>query len=52
MGIEIAQSSSGVILSQPKYVLDILEEAGMLDCKPVDTPMDPNVKLVPGQGES
>ena len=23
----------------------------MLDCKPVDTPMDPNVKLVPGQGE-
>ena len=21
----------------------------MLDCKPVDTPMDPNVKLVPGQ---
>ena len=24
----------------------------MLDCKPVDTAMDPNVKLVPGQGES
>ena len=23
----------------------------MLDCKPVDTSMDPNVKLVPGQGE-
>ena len=23
----------------------------MLDWKPVDTPMDPNVKLVPGQGE-
>ena len=22
----------------------------MLDCKPVDIPMDPNVKLVPGQG--
>ena len=24
----------------------------MLDYKPVDTPSDPNVKLVPGQGES
>ena len=24
----------------------------MLDCKPVDTPMDPNVKLVLGQGKS
>ena len=23
----------------------------MLDCKPVDTHMDPNVKLVPGQGK-
>ena len=23
----------------------------MLDCKPVDTHMDPNVKLVSGQGE-
>ncbi|RVW90261.1 Retrovirus-related Pol polyprotein from transposon RE2 [Vitis vinifera] len=23
----------------------------MLDCKPVNTPMDPNVKLIPGQGE-
>ncbi|RVW98382.1 Retrovirus-related Pol polyprotein from transposon RE2 [Vitis vinifera] len=33
------------------YALDILEETGMLDCKPVDTPMDPNVKLVPRQGE-
>ena len=24
----------------------------MLDCKPIDTPMDRNVKLVPGQRES
>ena len=47
-GIEIAQSSSSVVLSQRKYALDILEETGMLDCKPVDTPMDPNVKLVLG----
>ena len=52
LGIEIAQSSSGVVLSQRKYALDILEETGMLDCKQVGTPMDHNVKLVPGQGES
>ncbi|RVW50236.1 Retrovirus-related Pol polyprotein from transposon RE1 [Vitis vinifera] len=51
LGLEIAQSSSGVVMSQRKYALDILEETGMLECKPVDTPMDPNVKLVPGQGE-
>nr|CAN75244.1 hypothetical protein VITISV_014212 [Vitis vinifera] len=33
LGIEIAQSSSGVVLSQRKYALNILEETGMLDCK-------------------
>ena len=52
LGIEIAQSSSGVFISQRKYALDILEETGMLDCKTVDTLMDPNVKLVLEQGES
>ena len=52
MGIEIAQSSSGVVISQQKYALDILEETGMLDCKPTDTLVDPNVKLVPRHGES
>ena len=51
LGIEITQSNSGVVMSQRKCVLDILEETSMLDCKPVDTPMDLNVKLVLGQGE-
>ena len=51
LGIKIAQSKSDVVKSQRKYVLDILEKTGMLDCKPVDTSMDPNVKLVPRQGE-
>lgn len=51
LGIEVAQSKIGIVISQRKYVLDLLEETSMLDCKPMDTPMDPNVKLVPGQGE-
>ena len=51
MGIEITQSNSDVVMSQRKYVLGILEETGILDCKPIDTPMDSNVKLVLGQGE-
>ena len=40
-----------MVMNQRKYALEILEETGMLDCKPIDTPMDPNVKLVLGQGE-
>ena len=51
LSIEVAQSNSGVVISQRKYTLNILTNTIMLDYKPVDTPMDPNVKLVPGQGE-
>ena len=51
LGIEIAQFNFDVVMSQRKYILDILEEIGVLDCKSIDTPMDPNVKLVPEQGE-
>ena len=47
----LLKSNSGNVISQRKYVLDILEETGMLDCKPIDSPMDPNVKLLLGQGE-
>ena len=51
LGIEVARSNFGVVISQRKYTLDISTNTGMLDCKPVDTSMDLNVKLVPGQGE-
>lgn len=45
--IEVAQSKSGIVISQKKHALDILEETCLTDCKPADTPMDPNVKLLP-----
>ena len=32
-------------------MLDILEETGLMGSKPVDWPMDPNVKLCIDQGE-
>ena len=51
LGIEVAQSNSIVVISHRKYTLDILVDTSMLDCKLVDTSMDPNVKLVPGQEE-
>ena len=28
-----------------KYVVDLLEETWMLECKPIDTPINPNLKL-------
>jgi hypothetical protein len=45
LGIEVTRDKEGIYLSQRKYILDLLCETGMLDCKPVDTPMIPNLKL-------
>jgi len=32
--------------------MDILTEIAMLDYRPCDAPMNPNIKILPGQGES
>lgn len=45
MGIEVAYSNSGIFSSQHKYVLDLLNETGMLRCKPIDTSIEQNHKL-------
>jgi hypothetical protein len=45
LGIEIARSPKGIVLSQRKYVLDLLNKTGMLGCRPASTPIDQNHKL-------
>ena len=51
LSIEVARSKKGILLSQRKYVLDFLSEAGMLACMSIGSPMDMNTKLLPDQGE-
>jgi hypothetical protein len=50
LGIEVKSSAMGILLSQHKYALDIIQRAGMASCKPVDTPLSASSKLglVPG----
>jgi len=38
LGIEIAQSNDGIIIYQWKYALDILEEIGLMNSKPLTHP--------------
>lgn len=42
--VEVAQSMTGIAISQKKRAFDILEETGMCNYKLVDTPMDLKVK--------
>ncbi|RVW80146.1 Retrovirus-related Pol polyprotein from transposon TNT 1-94 [Vitis vinifera] len=52
LGMEIARSKKGIAVSQRKYVLDLLNETGMLGCKPAETPMDTTVKLEESNGSA
>ncbi|RVX01052.1 Retrovirus-related Pol polyprotein from transposon TNT 1-94 [Vitis vinifera] len=50
LGMEIARSKKGIAVSQRRYILDLLNETGMLGCKPAETPMDTTVKLEESDG--
>jgi len=40
LGITVEQRPDNIFLQQWLYILDILERAGMTDCKPCSTPVD------------
>lgn len=42
----MAQFKNGIVISQRKYATDILEEIGLMNAKFVDTPMNPDTKLM------
>jgi hypothetical protein len=45
LGVTIEHRQTGLLLNQRQYALDILERAGMTDCKPYSTPVDTQAKL-------
>ncbi|XP_048502734.1 uncharacterized mitochondrial protein AtMg00810-like [Beta vulgaris subsp. vulgaris] len=45
LGISVSRTPSYMLLSQQKYAQEILEWAGMSNCKPAATPVDTKSKL-------
>ena len=50
LGIELRRIQEGmkegdILLVQEKYIIEILKQFKMLDCKPASTPLEPSVKL-------
>ena len=50
LGIEVARNKEGIVLSQRKYTLDLLEETCHLDASPADFPMEQRHNLAAGVG--
>ena len=45
LGIELTRSNQSIFLSQRKYIIDLLAETRILECKPTDTSITQNEKL-------
>ncbi|CAL1358011.1 unnamed protein product [Linum trigynum] len=51
LGLEVHRSPAGLLVSQQKYIVDLLETANMDECEPCATPMELNLKLRQSDGD-
>ncbi|KAL4035817.1 hypothetical protein IC575_004524 [Cucumis melo] len=50
LGLEVSRRSDGYLLSQAKYVSDLLVRSRITDSNTTSMPLDPNVHLTPYDG--
>eukprot|EP00253_Pinus_taeda_P017268 PITA_17268 len=51
LGIKVTQYPKSIFLSQNKYIGDLLNRFGMIECNLVSTPMEQNLKLTSIEGK-
>lgn len=52
LGIEVSRNSSGILLNQRKYILDLLRDHDLENCKPASFPLPRNLHLSTEDGPS
>ena len=50
LGLEILDTTYGVLISQRKFILDLLKEYDCFNCTPLSSPLDPTVILRANEG--
>ncbi|KAL0451507.1 UNVERIFIED_CONTAM: Retrovirus-related Pol polyprotein from transposon RE2 [Sesamum latifolium] len=50
LGLQLARSSHGLLITQTKYLTDILQDANLMDAKPAATPLTPGSKFSQDEG--
>ncbi|GKV15082.1 hypothetical protein SLEP1_g25883 [Rubroshorea leprosula] len=51
LGLEVDQTKESIFLCQQKHALDLLKKFGMLECKPISTPIEMNARLCSYKGK-
>lgn len=51
LGLELARFEDGIFVDQWKYVMELLQDTGMIGCRPASTPLPKNLKLIGEDGE-
>lgn len=51
LGLEVERTKTGIFLGQQKYARGLIQKFGLAGCKPISTPMEPNLKLCAYDGK-
>lgn len=51
LGIEVTSQSSGIMLNQRQYIVNLIKQTNMLNCSPVQTPILASTQLSKVGGE-